>query len=72
MLEPISKTMSLIYRRKSNGPKIEPCGTPARMNTQSEVPPGRTTRCFLLEIIYVSIIYDKLEQSLHCPRWCSG
>ena len=49
MLEPISKTMSLIYRRKSNGPKIEPCGTPARMNTQSEVPPGRTTRCFLLE-----------------------
>ena len=49
MFVPISMTMSLIYRRKSNDPIIEPCGTPARMNTQSEVPPGRTTRCFLLE-----------------------
>ena len=36
-----------IYKRKSKGPKIDPCGTPAFMETQSEVTPGRTTRCFL-------------------------
>ena len=27
---------SLMQMRKSNGPKIEPCGTPARIGAQSE------------------------------------
>ena len=49
MLEHISVTMSLIYNKKSRGPKIGPCGTPARMRAQSEEVLGRTTRCFLSE-----------------------
>jgi len=28
ILDPMSETMSLIKMRKSNGPKIDPCGTP--------------------------------------------
>ena len=47
MFEPISATMSLMYNKKSNGPKIDPCGTPARINFHSDTVPGRTTRCFL-------------------------
>ena len=44
-----SRTISLIYNRNSSGPKIDPGGTPARMNTQSEVAPGITTPCLLFE-----------------------
>ena len=29
MLEPISFTISLMYRRKRSGPRIDPCGTSA-------------------------------------------
>ena len=47
--EPMSVTMSLMYNKKSIGPKMEPCGTPARMKAQSDEVPGRTTRCFLSE-----------------------
>ena len=50
ILEPISVMMSFMYKRKSKGPKIYPCGTPAFMEAQSEVTPGRTTRCFLSKI----------------------
>ena len=49
MFEPMSLTMSLMYTQKSKGPKIEPCGTPARMKVHSETVLGRTTRCFLSE-----------------------
>ena len=45
--EPISLTISFIKTRKSNGPSIEPCGTPANIFDQSELTPGRITRCFL-------------------------
>ena len=31
--------------RKSKGPRIDPCGTPARTEAQSEVTPFKTTRC---------------------------
>ena len=29
MFEPISFTISFIYRRNSSGPRMDPCGTPA-------------------------------------------
>ena len=45
--EPISFTISFIKTRKSNGPSIEPCGTPANIFDQSELTPGRITRCLL-------------------------
>ena len=47
MFEPISTTMSLMYNKKNKGPKIDPYGTPARMNFHSDTIPGRTTRGFL-------------------------
>ena len=34
---------SLMQMRKSNGPNIEPCGTPSRIGVQSESLPLRTT-----------------------------
>ena len=45
--EPISSTMSLMYRRNKSGPRIEPCGTPAPTDVQEELAPGSTTFCFL-------------------------
>ena len=48
ILEPISRTISLIYTRNKRGPKIEPKGTPACIKVQSETAPGRTTLCFRL------------------------
>ena len=45
--EPISFTISFIKTRKINGPSIEPCGTPENIFDQSELTPGRITRCFL-------------------------
>ena len=44
----MSSTISLMYKRKSNGPRIEPWGTPEFRDVQSEFAPGRTTLCFLL------------------------
>ena len=43
MLDPIFFTISFIYNRKSKGPKIDPCGTPANMKFQLEDAPGRIT-----------------------------
>ena len=43
----MSSTMSLIYKRKSRGPRIEHCGTPAFTEVQEELAPGKTTLCFL-------------------------
>ena len=40
---------SLIYIRKNNGPKIEPCGTPASTLVHEENFPLTTTRCFLFD-----------------------
>ena len=34
--EPMSVTISLMYNKNSRGPKMEPCGTPARMKAQSD------------------------------------
>ena len=45
--EPISFTISFIKTIKSNGSSIEPCGTPVNIFYQSELTPGRITRCFL-------------------------
>ena len=47
--EPISSTMSLMYTKNNNGPRMDPCGTPALMYTQSDDAPGNTTRCRLSE-----------------------
>ena len=47
MLEPMSVTMSLIYNKKSRGPKMDPCGTPAVINFHSDTAFGRTTHCSL-------------------------
>ena len=48
MLHSISVVMSLMYMRKSKGPKIEPCGTPAEMRYMSDDWPSIVTRIFLL------------------------
>ena len=45
----ISRTLSLIYKKKNNGHKIDPWGTPTRMNTSSKFAPGKTTLCLLFE-----------------------
>ena len=45
--EPISFTISFIKTRKSNGSSVEPCGIPANIFDQSELTPGRITRCLL-------------------------
>ena len=37
MFEPMSVTMSLIYNKKSSGPKLDPCGTPAVINFRNDV-----------------------------------
>ena len=42
---PICLTMSLIKIRKSKGPRIDPCGTPANTSTHFENLPLNTTRC---------------------------
>ena len=39
---------SLIYKMKSKGPKMEPCGTPDRTGDHSEKQPLMTTRCRLV------------------------
>ena len=39
---------SLIYTSNNNGPKIEPCGTPALILAQEETCPLITTLCFVL------------------------
>ena len=49
MFDPIFFTISFIYNRKSKGPKIDPCGTPANIKFQVEDAPGRTTFCLLFE-----------------------
>ena len=41
--ELMSSTMSLVYKKKSRGPRIEPCGTPAFTEVQEELAPGKTT-----------------------------
>ena len=41
-------TMSLIKIKKSNGPKIEPCGTPALILCQVEVQLFKHTLCCLV------------------------
>ena len=41
----IFRSMSFIYIRNKHGPNTDPCDTP--LNTQSEVPPFKRTRCFL-------------------------
>ena len=38
-------TFSLIKIRKSSGPRIEPCGTPAKIEAQSDIIPFMTTLC---------------------------
>ena len=43
----MSSTMSLIYKTKSRGPRVEPCGTPAFIEVQEELAPGKTTLCLL-------------------------
>ena len=43
----VSSANSRMFNKKSKGPKIDPCGTPARVNFHSDTVPGRTTRCFL-------------------------
>ena len=47
MFEPMSVTMSLIYKKKSRGPKMHPGWTPAVINFHSDTAFGMTTRCFL-------------------------
>ena len=42
----MSSTMSLIYKRNSKGPKIEPWGTPALTEVQFEQAPGKTNSLF--------------------------
>ena len=46
----ISETcsMSLIYKMKSNGPNIDPCGTPQEISLYSDSLLLNTTYCFLL------------------------
>ena len=39
---------SLMYIRKSKGPRTEPCGTPALTSSHDEFVPLRTTRCLRL------------------------
>ena len=46
--ELIFSTISFIYIKKSKGPSIEPCGTPALIYAQEEVAPGRTAASYLL------------------------
>ena len=48
MLELISFTISLMYRRKRRGARIDPCGTPACIKFHPEQEPGRITLCLLL------------------------
>ena len=38
---------SLIKIKKSKGPRMDPCGTPANISFQTEACPFRITRCFL-------------------------
>ena len=38
-----SVAKSFMYIKKKRGPKIDPCGTPARIHSQSEVFPLRVT-----------------------------
>ena len=47
----MSSTMSLIYKRNRQGPRIEPYGTPALTEVQMELAPGKTTHCFLSFLI---------------------
>ena len=47
IFEPMSVTISLIKSRNRSGPKIDPCGTPARMKFHADSTPGRTTLCLL-------------------------
>ena len=37
--------MSLRYTENSNGPRMDPCGTPEITGSQDENDPLRTTRC---------------------------
>ena len=39
MFDWVLLTISLIKIRKSSGPRIEPCGTPAKVETQSDIIP---------------------------------
>ena len=43
--ELISLTMSLIKIRKRSGPSMDPCGTPACMDAQSDLVPLKKTHC---------------------------
>ena len=46
LLRPFVK--SLTYIKNKRGPRIEPCGTPARVSTQEEHWPFKIILCFLL------------------------
>ena len=48
MLELISDTISFMNIKNNNGPSIEPCGTPALIDFQSDNTPGKTTLCLRL------------------------
>ena len=45
-LDAKSSNKSFMYIRKSNGPRIEACGTPASIAVDEEYCPFRTTLCF--------------------------
>ena len=45
IVESMSKTISLIYTKNSSGPIIDPCGTPALIETHSDLSLGNITRC---------------------------
>lgn len=49
MLDLISLTISLMYIRKSSGPSIEPCGTPAFIAHQLDTLFLRVTLCSLFD-----------------------
>ena len=42
-------TMSFIYIRNSNGPSLDPCGTPVVISIIADLKPSTTVHCFLLE-----------------------
>ena len=61
LLRPFGK--SLTYIKNKRGPRMEPCRTPARISTQEEHWPFKTTLCFLL----VKKSFSILIKSPHIP-----
>ena len=54
LLRPFDK--SLTYIKNERGPRMESCGTPARISTQEEHWPFKTTCCFLFLLVKKSFI----------------